>query len=264
MRTFTSKDGTAIGCFVGGSGPPLVLVHGTAADHGRWAPILPELQRRFTVYACDRRGRGASGAGEPYAIEREFEDVAAIVDEIGGPVDLLGHSYGAICALEASRLTNHLRHLVLYEPPVPTGTPIYPPEVVDRLGHLLGVGDYEGVVSTFFLEIPRVPPAILERMRTLPAWPGRVAAASTIVRELRAHQRYDLETKAFAKVGVPTLLLLGGASPPFFEAALDKVQTALPDAKLVVLPGQTHVAIDTAPELFAKEVLTFLDSRRAV
>src|SRR5436190_5786548 len=129
MRTFTSKDGTAIGCFVSGSGTPMVLVHGTSADHGRWAPIMPALERHFTVYACDRRGRGASGLGEPYAIEREFEDVAAVVDGIGGPVDLLGHSYGAICALEASRLTPHLRRLVLYEPPVPAGLPIYSAEV---------------------------------------------------------------------------------------------------------------------------------------
>lgn len=259
MQTFTSRDGTSIGCFVSGSGPPLVLVHGTAADHGRWAPILPALERRFTVYACDRRGRGASGLGEPYAIEREFEDIAAVIDGIGGPVDLLGHSHGALCSLEAARLTSNLRRLVLYEPPIPTGVPIYPPGVLERLERLRDAGDNEGVVSTFLAEIPRVPPASLERMRTLPAWQGRVAAAPSIVRELRGQLRYQLRPEAFRDVKVPTLLLLGGASPPFFKAALDKVQTALPRAELVVLQGQTHVAIDTASDLFTSAVLSFLE-----
>jgi pimeloyl-ACP methyl ester carboxylesterase len=257
MRTFTSKDGTTIACFVGGSGPPLVLVHGTAADHARWAPILPALERRFTVHACDRRGRGASGLGEPYALEREFEDIAAVVDGIGGPVDVVGHSHGALCSLEAARLTNHLRRLVLYEP-IPTGAAIQPAGAFEAMERLLAAGDHDGVVSTFLAEIARVPPASLERMRSLPAWAGRVAAAPSIVRELKVHPRHQLRPDAFRGVEVPTRLLLGGASPPFFKATLDKVQAALPHATLVVLPGQTHVAIDAAPDLFANEVLTFL------
>src|SRR3970040_231447 len=112
MLKFTSKDGTPIACEKTGSGPPLVLVHGTTANHTRWAPVLPALSKRFSVYACDRRGRGASGDASPYALEREFEDVAAVVDGIGGPVDLLGHSYGAICSLEAAALSREPRRLV--------------------------------------------------------------------------------------------------------------------------------------------------------
>ena len=258
MRSFTSKDGTAIACFESGSGPPLVLLHGTAADHGRWAPILPALERHHTVYACDRRGRGASGTGEPYAIEREVEDIVAIVDGIGGPVDVLAHSYGAICALEASRLATHLRRLILYEPPISVGAPVYPASVLERLEALLAEGDDAGVVSTFMLEIPRLPAAQVERMRAQPAWAGRVAAARSIVREVRATQEYRLDTESFRAVTVPTLLLLGGASPLFFKAALDRVQTALSGARLVVLPGQTHAAIDAAPDLFAREALAFL------
>jgi pimeloyl-ACP methyl ester carboxylesterase len=266
VGSFTSKDGTAIACFESGSGPPLLLLHGTAADHERWAPVLPALERHYTVYACDRRGRGASGTGGPharYSIEREIEDVAAIVDGIGGPVDVLAHSYGAICALEASRLAAHLRRLILYEPPIPVGAPIYPAPVLERLQALLEGGDEAGVVSTFMLEIVRLPPAQLERMRALPAWPGRVAAARSIVRELRANQEYELDTGSFRAVKIPTLLLLGGASPPFFKAALDRVQAALSDTRLVVLPGQTHAAIDAAPELFAREVLAFLTAPSA-
>jgi Alpha/beta hydrolase family len=89
-----------IACWRSGQGQPLVAVHATTADHSTWNPLLPALTAHFTVYAMDRRGRGGSGDGSTYAIEREFEDVAAVVDSIGGPVNLLGHSYGALCSLE--------------------------------------------------------------------------------------------------------------------------------------------------------------------
>lgn len=255
---FTSRDGTRIACERTGSGPPLVLVHGTTADHTRWAPILPALSERFTVYACDRRGRGASGDQPTYAMEREFEDVAAVVDGIGGPVDLLGHSYGALCALEAAVLARNLRRLALYEPPIPAGLPITPEGVIDRLQALLDAGDRDGVVATFMREVPRVPPDQIERMRALPAWRARVGAAATIARELRAHDHYAFAPERFHDVKVPVLLLLGGASPPFFRAAVERVQAAVPGARIVVLPGQQHVAIDTAPDLFAREILAFL------
>jgi pimeloyl-ACP methyl ester carboxylesterase len=257
--TFVSKDGTPIACFRSGSGSPLVLVHGGTADHARWAPVLPAFEKHFTVYSCDRRGRGASGDAAVYAIEREFEDVAAIVDGLGGPVDLLGHSWGALCSLEASARVKNLRRLVLYEPPIPAGMPIYPPGIADRLQGMLDAGDREGVISTFLREVPRVPPEQLARMQAAPAWPHRVAAAHTIVRELKAHEGYTFDAGRFLDVRTPTLLLLGGASPPFFKAATDRVHEALQSSRVVVLPDQQHVAIDTATDLFAGEVLKFLD-----
>jgi pimeloyl-ACP methyl ester carboxylesterase len=257
IQKFTSKDGTSIACLKSGSGTPLVLVHGTSADHTRWAPVLPALESKFTVYACDRRGRGESGDAPEYAIEREFDDVAAVIDGIGGPVDVLGHSYGAICSLEAATRAKNLRKLVLYEPPIPTGAPIYPPGVVERLQALLDAGDREGVVKTFLLEIPRVPPDQLALMQSKPAWQARVAAAHTIVRELRAHQRYAFDASRFRGVETPTLFLLGGASPPFFKAAIDAGHEAVRSSRVVVMPGQTHVAIDTAPDLFARDVLAW-------
>jgi pimeloyl-ACP methyl ester carboxylesterase len=109
----TSNDGTSIACFRSGEGPPLVLIHGTAADHGRWRPVLPAFEERFPVCAVDRRGRGGSGDSDDYAIGREFEDVAAVVDSLGEPVNLLGHSYGALCALETALLARNVRKLVL-------------------------------------------------------------------------------------------------------------------------------------------------------
>jgi len=96
-----------------------VLVHGTGGSYKRWSPILPALEKQFTVYAVDRRGRGESTDSAPYAIECEFEDVAAVVDSFGEPVNLLGHSFGAVCSLEASLRTSNLRKLILYEPPLP-------------------------------------------------------------------------------------------------------------------------------------------------
>src|SRR5918998_1211125 len=116
METILSRDGTRIAYRRIGEGPPLVLVHGAAADRGRWSPVLPALEKRFTVYAIDRRGRGGSGDAGSYTMEREFEDVATVVDSIGEPVNLLGHSYGALCALEAALLSRNIRKLVLYEP----------------------------------------------------------------------------------------------------------------------------------------------------
>jgi pimeloyl-ACP methyl ester carboxylesterase len=96
----TSTDGTPIAYWRSGQGPPLVLVHGTSADHSRWAGVLPLLDERATVYAVDRRGRGSSGDAEPYAFEQEFDDVAAVVDAVaeaeGAPVSVLGHSMGAM------------------------------------------------------------------------------------------------------------------------------------------------------------------------
>src|SRR5438067_5550345 len=108
IHSVTSRDGTAIGYARVGAGPALVLVHGATSERSRWRPVLGALASRFAVYAMDRRGRGASKDAGDYAIEREFADVAALVDSIGEPVTVIAHSYGAICALEATRLTSHI------------------------------------------------------------------------------------------------------------------------------------------------------------
>jgi pimeloyl-ACP methyl ester carboxylesterase len=259
MEKIQSKDGTPIAYQRSGAGAPLVLVHGTGASHGRWAPILPSLEKQFTVYAIDRRGRGESGEAKSYAIEREFEDVAAVVDSIGERVTLLGHSFGGICALEAALLTPYLDKLILYEPPLPVpGVPIYPEGVIDRLQALLDAGDREAVVITFFREVVELPPHELDLLKSSPAFPMRVAAAHTLPRELRAHAAYCFEPERFQSLNIPTLLLLGGDSPPFFKAAIEALNATLPNSRVVVLPGQQHIAIDTAPDLFVREVLAFL------
>ncbi len=115
MELITSKDGTPIACWHSGTGIPLLLIHGTTGDHSTWVSTLTELQQYFSVWTMDRRGRGHSGDANSYVFERECEDVAAVVDAIGGSVNLLGHSFGGLCALEATFLTANVNKLILYE-----------------------------------------------------------------------------------------------------------------------------------------------------
>ncbi len=130
-------------------------------------------------------GRGGSGDAPTYAIDREFEDVAAVVEAAGEPVSLLGHSFGAVCSLEAMRLTDRVTRAVLYEPPLPLGTVIVDAPLVDKLEALLRNGDRQGILETFYRDVVRVPPSELAMMQSLPAWQGRLAAAHTIPREER-------------------------------------------------------------------------------
>jgi pimeloyl-ACP methyl ester carboxylesterase len=260
QQTVTSLDGTPIAYWQSGEGAPLVLVHGTAADHGRWAPVLPTFEQRFTVCAVDRRGRGGSGDSDDYAIEREFEDIVAVVDSIGEPVNLLGHSYGALCALEAALLTSNVRKLVLYDPGIEVaGEEIYPHEVIERLEALLGAEDRDGVVATTMREVAGLPPETVEYMRAQPVWQARVAAAHTIPRELRAVKAYRFDPERFRDLGVPTLLLSGGDSPAAFRKAGEAVDETLPDSRIVVMAGQGHAALDTGTDLFTTEVLRFVE-----
>jgi pimeloyl-ACP methyl ester carboxylesterase len=259
MRKFASRDGTVLACDESGQGPPLLLVHGTGGARQRWQPILPALNRHFSVLTLDRRGRGGSGDGPAYAIEREFDDVAAIIDGLDEAAYLLGHSYGALCSLEAALLTRNLKKLVLYEPPLPLpGFDIQPAGVADEFARLLDGDDREGILVTFMTRVVRMPPEELVLFKASPAWPARVAAAHTLPRELQAHQRYRFEPERFASLRVPTLLLLGGASPPFFAASVAAIHDAVRDSRVQILPDQQHIAIDTAPEAFAGAVLDFL------
>jgi pimeloyl-ACP methyl ester carboxylesterase len=259
QESATSKDGTPIAYWCSGEGPPLVLVHGAPADHSRWAPVMPAFEQRFTVCAIDRRGRGGSGDSGDYALEWEFEDVAAVVDSLGEPANLLGHSYGALCALEAALLTGNVRKLVLYEPPIEvTGEGFNPPGVVDRLEALLEAGDRDAVVATMLREVAGVPQEVVEYMRSQPTWQARVAAAHTIPRELRAQEAYRFDPERFGALRVRTLLLIGGDSPAIFEEAEKAVAEALPNSRVVVMPGQGHAAIDTGTDLFTTEVIRFV------
>jgi pimeloyl-ACP methyl ester carboxylesterase len=255
-ETVVSADGTLLALWRSGEGPPLVLVHGTTADHGRWAPALPALEEHFTVYSFDRRGRGESGDAPHYSLAREFEDVVAVVESAGADVNLLGHSYGGVCALEAALLTDRISKLVLYEPPI--GFVASPPHVVQELEALLEAGEGDELVTLFMRDVAGLPADQIELMRALPAWQARIAAADTIPREERANREYAWDPDRFRELAVPTVYLQGGDSPEPFRLAGEALAAALPDCRVVVMPGQRHAAIDTGTELFVSEVLSFL------
>ena len=255
----SSKDGTRIAYEREGDGPPLILVHGTGGAATRWAPLIPVLGKKFSVYTIDRRGRRDSGDTEPYAAEREFEDIAAVAEAAGEPAYLLGHSYGGFCALGAALISRRISKLILYEPPIPLpGVQILPDGLVERYEAMLAAGDREGVLRTFLREVVRVPDNEIEAMRALPAWEARLTAAHTLPRELRMHVYYRFDMAQIAKLDIPVLLMLGGDSPGFFRARIDALDQAMPDSRIVVLPGQGHSAMDSAPELFVREVEAFL------
>lgn len=263
-----SRDGTEIGWWTSGEGPPLVLVHGAVADHTRWRPLLPHLEPHATVHAMDRRGRGASGDAPGYDLAREFEDVAAVVDAVaaasGSAVDLYGHSFGGLCAFGGAALTANLGRLVLYEgwPPADPAARELPPDVGQRLDARLAEGDHDAVVETMFREVVRMPEADLAALRAQPAWTARVAAAPALVRELRAISRVAFDPALAARITVPALLLTGSDSRDPFAADTRTVAAALPDARVVVLEGQQHVADILDPEAFAGHLVGFLRGRR--
>jgi pimeloyl-ACP methyl ester carboxylesterase len=258
MEQIISRDGTPIGFRRSGTGPPLLLVHGATADHRRWATISPRFESDFTVYAMDRRGRGMSGDTRDYDLLREAEDVAAVVEALNEPAFVLGHSFGGLVCLEAALLTDRISRMILYEPDIPTEGPAEPPEVVDQILTLVEQGESEAAIEALFREIVKMPEHELEAYRQLPMWKVRVQLAGTIARELEIFQTYRLKPERFAGLQTPTLLLVGGDSPSFSRQANEALDAALPNSKIVVLAGQGHIAMDMAPELFAREVRRFL------
>ena len=207
----------------------------------------------------DRRGRGASGDAKDYAIEREYEDVAAVVEWAGNGVDLLGHSHGGVCAIEAALLTDRIGRLVVYEAPM--GFLKTPPYVVDRLEQLLAAGERDELLGVFLGDVAGLPGDQVALMRSLPAWEGRLAAAGAIPREERVTRDYVFHPDRFRALRVPTLLLQGGDSPAPFMQAAEALQAVLPQSRIAVMPGQRHAAMDTGTELFTAEVLAFLSPR---
>lgn len=262
MEQITSKDGTRIAFERSGQGKPLLLVHGTTADHHRWDSIAPRLEPYFTVYAMDRRGRGDSGDAPTYAIQREAADIAALVDVVAGAMDeavaVLGHSYGALCSLEAALLTDKMSHLILYEPPVPMGRSLFPPELPERMDNLIDQGKLEDALVLFMREGPRMPEHELKAYRQLPMWRRRVQHVPTIPRELAIDNTYTFNGEKFSHMQVPTLLLLGGDSPPLFYEGTALIHAAIPHSQVVTMLGQQHIAMDLDPDLFIKQVLQFL------
>jgi pimeloyl-ACP methyl ester carboxylesterase len=257
----TSIDGTRIAYRQSGTGPALVMVHGAMADHTTLARVVPLLTPHVTVYAVDRRGRGSSGDGPHYALEREYDDVAAVVDAVaeqtGGPVTLYGHSFGATVALGAARRTPRVGRLALYEPAF-RGVFDYPPGLLGRLGALVATGRSEEAVTVAFRERVGLSPGDVDTLRNLPSWASRVDAARTVSRELELDAALAFDPAPYRDLAVPTLLLLGERSPSGQRSIVHAIDAALRDSRIVDLPGQGHMAQTTAPELVATALVRFV------
>ena len=238
-----------------GEGPPLVLVHGAGSARWSFAAVRPHLEGRFKVIAVDRRGRGDSTDGAGYSLEREYEDVAAVVRDAGQGALLAGHSYGGLVAMGAARLLDVPR-LALYEPAMGGG--LATPATVDRWEDLIAEGDRDAVVREFLVEIAGYDEAAIDELTRSPIWELRREAVPTVPRELRAELAHRFDADALARLRTPTLLLLGSESPDWAARSVRAHAAAIPGSETRALEGQGHGANLAAPALLASELERFL------
>jgi pimeloyl-ACP methyl ester carboxylesterase len=256
-----SADGTSLAVWIDGDGSPLVLVHGSVSDHTTLAPFVDELATDLATFSMDRRGFGASGDPPDYTIERDFEDVASVVDAVaartGGPVALFGHSYGASCAMGAAALTSNVHHLVLYEPSLGLS---YPPGSIEAVESAIAAGDLDRAVVTMFVDILEMSEQEIDAMRasTTPNWATRIAGAHTLARECRAEERWTYRPGQFDAITAPTLLLAGSDTPADLSKATHAAADAIPDTRIHVLEGHGHMAHKTDPAMVAAIVRRFI------
>ena len=256
MLRVASVDGVNVSYEKYGAGPSLVLVHGGFSDHRtNWEFVKPLLEKQFTVYAIARRGRGETDATDDHSLEDESRDVVAVIQSIGEPVFLLGHSYGAQAALAAAAaVPDRVRKLVLYEGAWPR---LIGKETLARLEALAKAGRWDDLAMTFFRDTLAVPVQELEELRTTELWPPIVGDARASLCDLRALSRYDFDAERFRGLRVPVLLQVGTESPRDLYVT-DALARVLPDVRIEPLPGQAHEAMTTAPALYAQAVCRFL------
>lgn len=239
-----------------GSGPPIVLVHGAAADFDSFRLLEPRLATRFTVVSVDRRGRRASPDDDAYTLEAEFDDLVGVVESLPEPAVVFGHSFGGNVALGAALQSPLIAKLVLYEPgrrgDAPDG-------LRDELERLLARDDRRAAMRLVLLEFTRFPEEWLDDLLDTPPWEARLAYTHTFVRELRAYDEHDYGD--LSHLATPTLVLVGGESPPAELDHARELARVLPSAQVSVLEGEGHVAPVTAPDLVAREIVAFVDGR---
>lgn len=256
MKTITGSTGVMVSYAEAGSGPPLVLVHGAFSDHDtNWSFVAPMFQERFTVHAVARRGRGATAATERHTLEDEAQDVADIVRSIDGPSYLLGHSYGAHCALlAAARLPGRVAKLVLYEAAWPHAIA---PDAIAALETLAAARAWDQFCYAFFANTLHVPAEELDAVRASELWAPIVADAPATLHDLRAFCRYRFDPSRFATLDVPVMLQIGSESPRDLYVT-DALAAVLPNACIDTLAGQAHEGMTTAPAQYAAQTMQFL------
>jgi pimeloyl-ACP methyl ester carboxylesterase len=256
MERLITPNGITVSYEQGGSGPLLVLTHGGFSDHHtNWEFVNPALRQNFTTCAIARRGRGETDATQGHSVEDEADDLVALLEAVKEPVFLLGHSYGAHCALAAAhRLAGQVRKLVLYEPARPD---LFPGDVLARLEALASAGAWDDFAMTFFRDALHVPIEELEAVRASDLWPPIVADAPASHGDIRALTRYKFEAGRYHTLDIPVLLQIGSESPRD-QYLTDALAAVLPNATIGVLAGQAHEGMTTAPEMYAEAVTAFL------
>jgi pimeloyl-ACP methyl ester carboxylesterase len=247
MEKLTSTDGTTIAYQRSGGGPALILVVGAFCDRSSTAGLTPLLASDFTVYEYDRRGRGSSGDSPDYSVDREVDDLSALISEAGGSAFVYGHSSGAALALEAAARGVPITGLVAYEPPYSalddgTGGST---ELLEGVRARIAAGDRDGAAS-LFLQGVGTPADVLPMIRQSPGWPRMLELAPGLVYDLTLCNGGVVPRERLARIGVPAVAVSGGASGEWASRAGAAVADAVPGARHVVLDGQTHAVAHEA------------------
>jgi pimeloyl-ACP methyl ester carboxylesterase len=264
METATSRDGTTIAFERAGAGPPIILVAGALNDRATLAPLARLLAPELTAVTYDRRGRGDSGDTAPYAIDREIDDLAALIAAVGGPVALFGFSSGGILAALAAARGSAITHLVLYEPsyPVDGGGFRWPPaDRPERIAALIAEGR-RGDAVAYFQESVGLPPAAIAGMRQAPFWPALERLAPTLVYDTTLSRQGTLPDATLAAITAPTLVLHGETTFPILRQSARAIAEGLPHARLRALPGVGGHHLD--PAATAPVVRAFLAAPQPV
>ena len=255
VSTVASSDGTRITMECAGAGPSLVVVHGGTGDRTRWTPLFPLLTSQFRVCAMDRRAHGASGDTLPYSLEKEIDDVIAVVNAQPGPVFVLGHSFGGVCAFEAAMRSTKIAKLALYEPPVRAADHS---AVLARMEAMIKSGDRDGALTAFMREIVMISADEVAAMKKRPTWSGLLATVETSIRQDRALTQNQFDAVRARKVTIPTLLMAGSkTTSPDLLRSIESLRETLPRADVHIFEGQEHNAMDLIPKEFAAAILAF-------
>lgn len=250
MQTLNSRDGTVIAYETRGSGATVVLVDGAFGHRGFGPnpPLAKALASKYRVVSYDRRGRGGSSDVSPWALERELEDLGAVIGQHGGEVAIYAISSGVALALEAASRLNGITKLALYEAPFivdEEGRRGLAGDYLSRLDALIGAGDRGAAVKQFLVEGVGMPAAGVSAMRLLPAWRQLKAVAHTLPYDTRLvinNQRGEqLDVSRWATVTIPVLAMAGAKSPAWIRSSMAALADALPSARYQTLAGQTHL-----------------------
>jgi pimeloyl-ACP methyl ester carboxylesterase len=259
METVASADGTVIAFDRYGDGPPVIMTVGAFSTRSQTEPLAQALASRFTVLNYDRRGRGDSGDTVPYSVEREFDDIAALIGQAGGSAAVFGHSSGATLALKAAASGLPITHLVLYEPPFNTGDsdPALAAGFAGELAELVAAGRRGDAVELYQAKAAGIPQEVVAQMRQAPFRPGLEAIAHTLAYDAAIIADRSLPARELTTVTVPALVITGDQSPPFLRNAARAAAEQMPRGRLAVLPGQGH---DINPDATAPVIADFLAS----